>query len=94
MALKISVPNKPAYPFKMATLSITSLLSFFSEEKKSIKKAENHYKSDHIEAFTYQQGVLRGEVHASMKNKVYKVTVSLTCSLRAAVKNVTYMKPL
>lgn len=60
----------------MATLSIASLFSFFSEEKKSIKKGENHFKSDHIEAFTYQQGVLRGEVHASMKQKVYKVTVS------------------
>ena len=46
-------------PFKMASLSITSLLSFFSEETKSIKKGENHYKSEHVEAFTYQQGVLR-----------------------------------
>lgn len=64
-------------PFKMATLSIASLLSFFLEEKKSIKKGENHFKSDHIEAFTYQQGVLRGEVHASMKQKVYKVTIYL-----------------
>ena len=63
-------------PFKMATLSIASLLSFFLEEKKSIKKGENDFKSDHIEALTYQQGVLRGEVHASMKQKVYKVTVS------------------
>ena len=62
-------------PFKMATLSITSLLSFFLEEKKSIK-GENHFKSDHIEAFTYEQGVLRGEVHVSMKQKVYKVMVS------------------
>lgn len=60
----------------MATLCIASLLSFFLEEKKSIKKGENHFKSDHIEAFTYQQGVLHGEVHASMKKKVYKVTVS------------------
>ena len=41
----------------MATISIDSLLSFFLEEKKSIKKGENHFKSDHIEAFTYQQGV-------------------------------------
>ena len=60
----------------MASLSIASLLSFFSEETKSIKKGEKHYKSEHVEAFTYQQGVLRGEVHASMKKKVYKVTVS------------------
>lgn len=61
----------------MATLSIASLLSFFSDEKKSIKKGENHFHSDHVEAFNYQQGVLRGEVHASMKKKVYKVTIYL-----------------
>ena len=60
----------------MATLSIASLLSFFSDEKKSIKKGENHFNSDHVEAFSYQQGVLRGEVHANMKKKVYKITVS------------------
>ena len=60
----------------MATLSIASLLSFFSDEKKSIKKGENHFHSDQREAFNYQQGVLRGDVHASMKKKVYKVKVS------------------
>ncbi|XP_020606184.1 uncharacterized protein LOC110044947 [Orbicella faveolata] len=61
----------------MASLSIASLISFFFEEKKSIERGENHYKSDHIESFSYQQGVLRGEVHASMKKKVYKVTIYL-----------------
>ena len=61
----------------MASLSISSLISFFAEEKKSIERGLNHCKSDHIEALTYHQGVLRGEVHASMKKKVYKVTVSL-----------------
>ena len=60
----------------MASLSIASLISFFLEEKKSIRKGENHYKSDHVESLLYQQGVLRGEVHASMKKKVYKLTVS------------------
>ena len=60
----------------MASLTIASLLSFFAEEKKSIERGENHYKSDHIESVTYNQGVLRGEVHASMKKKVYTVTVS------------------
>ena len=59
----------------MAALSITSLLSFFEEETKSIKKGENHFKSSHIESFAYSDGVIRGRVHASMKKKVYKVTV-------------------
>ena len=49
---------------------------FFGEKQKSIKKGENHYKSGHVESFTYSQGILGGEVHASMRNKVYKVTVS------------------
>ncbi|CAH3114999.1 unnamed protein product [Pocillopora meandrina] len=61
----------------MASLSIASLISFFSEEKKSIRKGENHYKSDHVKSLLYQQGVLRGEVQASMKKKVYKVTIYL-----------------
>ena len=46
---------------KMATLSIASLLSFFSDEKKSIKKGENHFKSDHVEAISYQRKVFYGE---------------------------------
>ena len=76
MGAKYSVLNKRTPVFKMASLTIASLLSFFAEEKKSIERGENHYKSDHIESVTYNQGVLRGEVHASMKKKVYKVTVS------------------
>ena len=61
----------------MASLLIAALISFFAEEKKSIERGENHYRSEHIESFTYNQGVLRGEVHASMKKKVYTVTESL-----------------
>ena len=60
----------------MSALSISSLISFFGEEQKSIKKGENHYKSGHVESFNYSKGILREEVHASMRNKVYKVTVS------------------
>ena len=60
----------------MSALSIVSLISFFGEEQKSIRKGENHYKSGHVESFTYSEGILRGDVHASMRNKVYKVTVS------------------
>ena len=57
----------------MASLSIASLFSFFTEENKSIRKGENHYKSGHVESFFYEPG----EGHVSMKKKVYKVTVSL-----------------
>ena len=60
----------------MASLLIVALVSYFSGEQKSLDRGENHYKSDHVQRFTYSPGVLRGEVHASMKNKTYKVTVS------------------
>ena len=64
----------------MALFSISSLLSYFEDEKKSIAKGENHVKSDHIECFMYNQGILRGKVHASMRSKVYEVTVrKLSC---------------
>ena len=62
---------------KIASLSIAALISFSSEEKKSIEREENHYRSEHIELFTYHQGLLRGEVHARMTEKFYKVTGSL-----------------
>ena len=44
----------------------------FSVLNKLAQRGENHFKSYHIESFDYQQGVLRGEVHASMKKEVYK----------------------
>ncbi|XP_068712765.1 uncharacterized protein [Montipora foliosa] len=58
----------------MAPLSILSLVSFFSDEQKSLTRGKNHYKSNHIESSTYSDGIIGGQVHASMKKKVYKVT--------------------
>ena len=65
----------------MAALSISSLVSFFSDEQKSLTRGENHYNSNHIESFTCGDGIIRGEVHASMKKKVYKVTVSIRSNI-------------
>ena len=62
-------------------LSISSLVSFFSDEQKSLTRGENHYKSNHMESFTYSDGIICGEVHASMKKKVYKATVSLRSNI-------------
>lgn len=61
----------------MAALSISSLASFFADEQKSLTRGENHYKSNHVESFSYIDGIIRGEIHASMKKKVYKVTIYL-----------------
>ena len=60
----------------MAAISISSLASFFADEQKSLTRGENHYKSNHVESLSYSDGIIRGEIHASMKKKVYKVTVS------------------
>eukprot|EP00795_Rhopilema_esculentum_P005378 gene5378-553_t len=61
----------------MAAITISALTAFFSDEPKSIQRGENHFRSDHVESFYYSDGVIRGSVHASMKNKFYKVTVFL-----------------
>ena len=77
----------------MSALSIALLISFFGEEQKSIKKCENHYKSGHVESFTYSQGILRGDVHASIRNKVTVsgkdsriLTTDAACYLFSALK--------
>ena len=60
----------------MATLSICAMTNFFSNKPKSIERGENHFNSGHVLSYSYSDGILRGSVQASMKNKSYKVTVS------------------
>ena len=55
----------------MASLSITALLAYFSNDNKSISRGENHYKSGHVTTFAYEDGILTGKVTTSMKNKDY-----------------------
>ncbi|KAK2556277.1 hypothetical protein P5673_021911 [Acropora cervicornis] len=62
----------------MAAFTIASLVSFFAEEKRSITRGKNHYRSDHLEIFAYADGVIRGTVHASMKKKSSKMTTYLS----------------
>ena len=61
----------------MAVMSITALGSFFAVELKSINLGENHYICKHVESFEYADGVMRGNVQTSMKNRTYKTTVSV-----------------
>ena len=51
----------------MAAMSMDALASFFPDEP--INRGENHYNSKHVESFEHADGVMRGNVHASMKNK-------------------------
>ena len=58
------------------SVAVDHFADFFSDETKSIRNGENHYKLNNVEPLSHQQGVLRGEVHTSTKKKVYKVMVS------------------
>ena len=58
-------------------LEAVKYICFLRRRKKSTQRGENHYRSEHIESFSYHQSVLRREFYASMKKKVYKITVSL-----------------
>ena len=60
---------------KMAAVTIAALVYLFAEEKRSIERGEDHYRSDHAESFAYVGVVIKGTVHASMK-KSYNVMVS------------------
>lgn len=77
----------------MASLSICSLVSFFSGERKSLDRGENHFKSDHVQSFIYSRGVIKGEVQASMKNKDYKVTVSCQFGITTRMFNSKNSQP-
>lgn len=55
-------------PDKMASLLITSLISFFAEEKKSIRTQIGSCGVTFVSTRYFKR-----EVHASMKYKVYKV---------------------
>ena len=57
-------------------VSIFDIMSFFKDEDKSVKRGENHFKSGHVEKCTYSDGQLNGLVRASMRNRLYQVSVS------------------
>ena len=52
------------------------VFAFLFFRRNEIDKEGRKSLSQHVESFSYHDGVLCGEVHASMKKKVYKVTVS------------------
>ena len=53
--------------------AFAKLLGHFANESKSIERGENHHKSSHVELFQYCDGGLRGKIHASMHDRLYKL---------------------
>jgi len=60
-------------------VSVFSIVKYFEDDIKLIKRGENALKSGHVRSFMFDDGVgiIRAKVHASMKNKLYDVQVRL-----------------
>ncbi len=52
-----------------------AICSYFEDELKTVKKAENAIESGHIAQFIFDKGIIKAKVQASMKNKTYDVQV-------------------
>jgi uncharacterized Zn finger protein len=48
-------------------ISLFHFTAFYQGENKSIERAKNHYKSGHVEGFSYADGEIVGLVHASRR---------------------------
>ena len=53
--------------------AFAKLLDHIANESKSAEKGENHHKSSHVELFQYCDGGLRGKIHLSMQDRLYKL---------------------
>ena len=63
-------------------ISLIHFTAFSQGEDKSIERGENHYKSGHVESYSYADGGIVGLVHASRRERdgTYE-----TCSLSHCV---------
>ncbi|KAG5277758.1 hypothetical protein AALO_G00091050 [Alosa alosa] len=58
-------------------ISLLHFTTFFQGQEKSIDWGENHYKSGHVERFSYANGEIVGVVHASRRDRSYKASITL-----------------
>ncbi len=54
--------------------SLADFTAFFQDERKCIKRGENHYKSGHVESCSYSKGELVGSVSQRRENVMMSVT--------------------
>ena len=65
-----------------------TLYRFFQGEDKSIERGENHYKSGHVQSFSYADGKIVGLLHASRRER--DVTYE-PCSLSSGVFSTAFI---
>ena len=65
-------------------ISLLHFSAFFQGEDKSIERGENHFKSGHVESFSYDEGEIVGLVQASRRERdvTYKKVFLIVFSLQ------------
>lgn len=63
---------------------------FFSEEEKLVSRGENAVESNHVKDMTFDGELLiiRGNIHASMRDTIYKVEV---CNHEIQIRQCIYV---
>lgn len=63
---------------RKSIIKLNHIYNFFAGEIKLITRGENAYESNHVKNYIFDgDSHIDGQVHASMKNTVYSVEVSL-----------------
>lgn len=60
-------------------IKLSVIMELFKEEPKLVSRAENAVESGHVSSFTFDNSlkIIRGKIHASMKDKLYQVEVRI-----------------
>lgn len=59
-------------------IKLSAIMHFFKDEEKLVSRGENACESGHVENMVFDADlkILKGLIHASMRDKTYKVEVS------------------
>ncbi|KAK4882607.1 hypothetical protein RN001_005926 [Aquatica leii] len=74
-------------------IKISAIISFFKDDEKLIARGENALESGHLNSTTFDAdlSILRGSVHASMRDRQYSVEVSFNSDWNIVEATCTYM---
>lgn len=66
---------------RKSVLKFHAISEFFADEIKLVKRGENAYESNHVVNYFFDgECHIDGQVHASMKDKIYNVQASIIYS--------------